>query len=317
MADNGNFDENSHLEELKKLREAREREKPMEVDLVTSTADEQLEKIQKALSLNNKLDAKYYELEKALHDRLQECRQRLAGIQQSQPTSLNQEPGSSQQVFFSGKPYFKDSDGVPAPDSEDTIEIKKMGMYDLSNIKGSPSSSDWTNKDKEDFFNKIQELNRKIRKDQLNANLDRLVLLKQNKKKCTKRLMKNITALKKEIACIGTAIDLLLKQGYDWEAIARELNNKHTPQEYQALWKTFLIKCKHNKNKWDKAEGEKLRGIAIANQLQDWDEIARELGTGRTGYECFVFYRKTNIMPKYGLDKSDVESGNIAGGSEN
>ncbi|KAJ2954069.1 hypothetical protein O0L34_g2284 [Tuta absoluta] len=319
MAGNVNLDEKDHLQEHTKLSDAREREKPLEVDLATLTPDEQLENIQKALSLNNKLDEKLDELVNALHLRLQECRQRLADIRQSRQTSLKQEPRNSQQVFFSGSPCFKDKDSVPAPDNEETIKHKKLEMHDSSNVnamKCSSKSSNWTTEDKEDFFNKIQQLNRQIRYDELNLNLNRLVLQKQSKKKRTKTLQKRIAALKKEIASVQTAIDLPLKKDYDWAEIANELNNKHTPEEYQALWKAFLLKRKRNKNKWDKAEGEKLRRIAIKNQLEDWDKIAKKLGTGRTGYECFVFYRNTNIMPQYRPDKHDVDGSNIAGSSK-
>ncbi|KAI5645689.1 myb-like DNA-binding domain-containing protein [Phthorimaea operculella] len=293
-ADGSSTDEEAQEEDLRRLSQAIEPELHASCSTESISVDNDLAKAEKSIDLNKKMDDKYMELQKVLHVRLKECRNRLADIRQTSTNQLKNE--KREQVFryvFCGKPYFRDKDNFPAPDNEDTITMQESGMYDYSNIA---CLAGWTVKDKQDLLAEILKMSRKIRKTDLESKLKELT--RQAKKKDSKSLQKEIIEIKKQINNISkSALDkdivLPLDQEYDWETIAIALNYRHTPDEYRSIWKLFLHPS-INKQNWSKTEHAQLREIALQHELQDWDKIAKELGTGRSGYQCFVYYR-TNM----------------------
>ncbi|KAJ2940560.1 hypothetical protein O0L34_g6499 [Tuta absoluta] len=293
-ADASSTDEEAQEEDLRKLSQAIEPDLLGSCSNASTSADNDEAKIVRALELNKKMDDKLIELEKALHVRFKECRERLADFHKK---SLNQQnTEKKEQVFryvFCGKPYFRDKDNCPAPDNEDTITMKESGMYDYSNIA---CLAGWTVKDKQDLLTEILKMSRKIRKTELESKLKELI--RKSKKEDSKSLHKEIVEMKKQINNVSkSALDkdivLPLDDEYDWEAIAMALKLRHTPDEYRSIWKLFLHPA-INKQNWNKTEHTRLRQIALKYELQDWDKIATELGTGRSGYQCFVYYR-TNM----------------------
>ena len=87
---------------------------------------------------------------------------------------------------------------------------------------------------------------------------------------------------------------------YDWVRISIHLNMIHTPNECAANW-NLLLKPSLNIGKWLKAETQMLKELAVKYNYQDWDSIAKELNTGRSGYQCIIQYRtKCNDKKKNG-----------------
>ncbi|CAB0003337.1 unnamed protein product [Nesidiocoris tenuis] len=72
----------------------------------------------------------------------------------------------------------------------------------------------------------------------------------------------------------------------DWCLIASKLGKLHTPYECQKAWDIFL-KPTLNRKPWSKTEKERLKEIALEHNYEDWDTIAEELGSSRSGYQCF------------------------------
>ncbi|XP_049880585.1 snRNA-activating protein complex subunit 4-like isoform X1 [Pectinophora gossypiella] len=253
-----------------------------------------IEKIDRALSINKLATAKFTQLETVLIGRLKECRQKLQETRDS--LTGNQGKKQDKQVFrylTCGKPYFKDRDHFPAPDNDDTITMQRVGMYDFSEVTSVPG---WTVKDKHQFLEQITIMSRNIKKKELNSEIAQL--RRESKVKDSKQINKQVLALKNQLSKLdkmplSLSLALPIDQEYDWDAIAVALNQRHSAQEYRALWKVFLHPS-INKKSWDRHEHYKLQQLAQLNNLQDWDKIAKELGTGRTAYQCFVYYR-TNM----------------------
>lgn len=87
---------------------------------------------------------------------------------------------------------------------------------------------------------------------------------------------------------------------YDWMRISIHLNMIHTPNECAANW-NLLLKPSINNGKWLKMETQMLKELSAKYNYQDWDSIAKELNTGRSGYQCIIQYRtKCNDKKKNG-----------------
>lgn len=256
-------------------------------DLIYTT--DQLRKInlyKAAMTLNRETEAAYKRLEDCFIKMLGEVRSRL---KENEAEILKLSKNSNTDGFNylrCGKPYFKDKNNFAAPENEDAKMMRQAQMYDFSQVCSVPG---WTVKDKTEFISAILEMSRDIKRKELRNEIARL--RKDNND------LKRIAKLEKEISQLNkktlNELALPLDQEYDWEVLANSLSRRHTEQEYQALWKLFFHPS-INKSSWSKAEHQELQQIAIANKKQDWDNIAKQLNTRRTGYQCFVYYR-TNM----------------------
>ncbi|XP_045780416.1 snRNA-activating protein complex subunit 4-like isoform X2 [Maniola jurtina] len=253
-----------------------------------------LSKIETALICNRILDVKLRKLEELLQTRLLECRRRLTEVQGGQVPEANASEPRKRKFTYAifGKPYFKDRRGFPAPDNEDTILMNKSEMFNFSNTCSAPG---WTVKDKCEVSKLIHKMSKEIKKEQLSSQI--LSLQRENKRLKSTKNNRKISILKKELVGVNReslqTLALPIDEEYDWHHIANQMNSRHTANEYRALWKLFLHPS-INKNTWSKSEHVSLQKIASEKELQDWDAIAQELGTGRTSYQCFVYFR-TNM----------------------
>ncbi|KAJ8709701.1 hypothetical protein PYW08_009705 [Mythimna loreyi] len=239
-----------------------------------------------ALSTNKLLDEKINKLEAILPSRLNELRKMLARVQISDSENDKSE---TFRYISCGRPYFKDKQNFPAPDNDDA-KMAKSQMYDFSLVISAPG---WTVKDKSELITMIHKMSIDIRKNELYA---KITTLKRNAEP-TKKLDKEIMAIRREIDRVNklplSKVALPIDQEYDWDMLANKLNRRHTAQEYQALWKLFFHPS-ISKNSWSTTEHARLLQIACEYRRQDWDTIAQKLDTGRTGYQCFVYFR-TNM----------------------
>lgn len=292
-------DEDSDLRKLEELNAKIEAErKQIECMSSDSTANssssaprtsekEELTNISEAIACNKVITEKLHRLETQLVEKLRECRQRLQELKNRAPFA---EKHDKFRYVNCGRPYFRDKDNFPAPDNEDTNLMRASGMYDYSSITTVPG---WTVKDKSNFFQEILKMSRNLRKTELNSRIAQLKREYKGKKKNT-NYQKEMTFLTKEIERVNKKpmkdIALPINQDYDWDAVANTLNRRHSAQEYRAFWKLFLHPS-INKSCWTTPEHVALQRIAHAHNFQDWDKIAAELNTGRSGYQCFVYFR--------------------------
>ncbi|CAK1594544.1 unnamed protein product [Parnassius mnemosyne] len=253
---------------------------------------QELSNLETALALNKLTNEKLRRLEKILAGRLQECKQKLNDITEFNRGNKYYDRQESFRYVSCGKPYFKDKANFVPPNNADTITMQKSEMYDFSSVSSAPG---WTVKDKSHFFSLILKMSQDICKKEIELKISELK--REAKRNPGMKVDKKISALNKEKDNVSKKLlkDLALpiNQEYDWDYIANKLNRRHSAQEYQSLWKLFLHPS-INKNSWSKHEHTSLQKIAHKNKFQDWDQIAETLGTKRTGYQCFVYFR-TNI----------------------
>lgn len=248
-----------------------------------------LAQIDIALSANKLLDEKMKRLERDLASRLNECREKLRVVQNS---ATHNDKNETFRYINCGRPYFKDSQNFAAPDNDDA-KLAKSQMYDFSLVISSPG---WTVKDKSQFVNMMHKMSIDIKKNEL---FKKIAIL-QRKSKSTK-VEREIMDLRKEIDRVSKLplyqVALPIDQEYDWDMLANKLNRRHTAQEYRSFWKLFFHPS-ISKSSWSKTEHAALQKVACQNGKQDWDKIACQLNTGRTGYQCFVYYR-TNMTNSF------------------
>ncbi|CAH0401636.1 unnamed protein product [Chilo suppressalis] len=247
-------------------------------------------KIETALALNKLTDDKLIRLENILLDRLYECRKNLIELHDSD--KFNDRPrGQAFRYTNCGKPYFKDKDGFQPPDNPDTMIMAKTEMYDFSNIAAVPG---WTIKDKTEFVSVVLKMTKDIKTNELKS---KIAEINRDKNLNEAKKSKLIAALNAEIQKIPKKnlkeLALPIDQDYDWESIANSFNYRHSPREYSSLWQLFLHPS-INKESWSKNEHLDLQKIANQHNLQNWKQIAIALNTGRTEYQCFVYFR-TNM----------------------
>ena len=73
---------------------------------------------------------------------------------------------------------------------------------------------------------------------------------------------------------------------YDWMAISKKLNSSHDPTECRLQWLN-LVHPSINRAPWTFEEDELLKQLAEATDCREWDDIAAEIGSGRTAIACF------------------------------
>lgn len=85
-------------------------------------------------------------------------------------------------------------------------------------------------------------------------------------------------------------------QAHDWEKISVvDFQSCHSPGDCELQWRN-LLHPDINRGVWSKEEDQLLRRLGEATRCQDWDEIARELATGRTPHQCIVrFMTRHNV----------------------
>lgn len=247
---------------------------------------QELSRLESTISINKQYDEKMRRLERILGLRLRECRVKLGEIQN---TSLANDKQEVFRYINCGRPYFRDHNNFPAPDNPDAI-MAKSEMYDFSLVTSVPG---WTMRDKNQFTEVMIHTSLEIRKQQLKKQIKELKQLPITKKTQREiaRLLKQRDSLHHRMPLGQLALPL--DQEYDWDMLANKLNRRHTAHEYRCLWKLYFHPS-INKSTWKTSEHNVLQSLASALGHQDWDEIASRLNTGRTGYQCFVYYR-TNM----------------------
>lgn len=256
------------------------------------SAEPDYSKIDEALSLNRLADEKLRRLEKILTLRLNECNYKLKSIESKYKRNKYFDKNESFKYVACGKPYFKDKSNFTPPHNKDTITMLNNGMYNFSTITAVPG---WTVRDKSHFLDMVHKVSLDILKKRVETKITELN--REKKLNPDIKINKKLDVLKHEIVLVSKMTlkesALPLNEDYDWDLIANKLNDRHSSQEYEALWKLFL----HpdiNKNTWSKNEHTSLQKIAFSNNFQNWEDIATRLGTKRTGYQCFVYFR-TNM----------------------
>lgn len=79
----------------------------------------------------------------------------------------------------------------------------------------------------------------------------------------------------------------------DWKEIANYINRPVSAKECRQLWSLHI---KPTLKEWSDEEHTNMLTVAKKHNLQNWDTIALELNTGRSGYECFLRHQNTFVL---------------------
>ncbi|CAK9830483.1 snRNA-activating protein complex subunit 4, partial [Anthophora retusa] len=243
------------------------------------------------LNFNKQIVSSLFDLKRHLTFALQKCERKLAGIERS----LQKHTAGDTKVLIcnAGMPYFKDRNYFFASNNEDETLKENHKELQLRNL---PKVSSWTKKERDVFSQAIKEeviadmlSSQRVEHKRIDNTLARLKMKIKEKKETRKRY-----SLKDLEEMIGP----LEEREFDWFKISSvHFENIHSPLDCRVMWNVFLHP-RINKTCWTKMEDKKLKEIAERCNLQNWDKIAKELGTHRSAYQCFIRYNTTKKLPK-------------------
>ncbi|XP_053980461.1 uncharacterized protein LOC128877302, partial [Hylaeus volcanicus] len=234
------------------------------------------------LDFNKQIISYLLELKKHITYALQKCEKKLKVLE----TNLQKHTIGDTKILIcnAGMPYFKDRNYFFAPNNDD--EILKENHKELQ-IRNLPKVSPWTMKERCTLLKAIRE--EAISNTLYSHKVERTRLNKVNEKKKINRFPPM------------NFVDMVGPVGgkeFDWFKISSiHFEEVHPPLDCCVMWNSFLHP-KINKNRWTKPEDYKLKQIAYKYNYQNWDEIANELNTKRTAYQCFIRYNTTKKLPK-------------------
>ncbi|KAF6205622.1 hypothetical protein GE061_019795 [Apolygus lucorum] len=234
-----------------------------------------LDQVSQALECNNSLQSGLLMKEVKLLSIKRQIQVFKEGCKRANDAKGEDNKGDIGKYIVSFKaPYFKDHTNFAGY----TIVPEKDLPF--SSAKYAHKAMQWNKYDMKELENAIKTF--------LASRAFKKMMLEKPKTKCQKeRILKKFASLRK--ASLNTLIDDDFDKVIDWCHIASRLKKNHTPNECQKAWDTFL-RPNINKKKWSKEELEKLKLCALERNFEDWDAIAEDLGTGRSGYQCFYEY---------------------------
>ncbi|XP_062938248.1 snRNA-activating protein complex subunit 4 isoform X2 [Cynocephalus volans] len=195
------------------------------------------------------------------------------------------------------KPYFKDRvTGVGPPANEDTREKAAQGIKAFEELL----VTKWKNWEKallrksvvsdrlqrllQPKLLKLEYLRQK--QSRASGEPERQALEKQAQE--TEKEVQDISQLPEE-SLLGNRLD-----SHDWEKISKvNFEGGRSAEEIRKFWQN----SEHpsiNKQEWNKEEVERLRAIAAAHGLLEWQKVAEELGTSRSAFQCLQKFQQHN-----------------------
>jgi len=230
-----------------------------------------------------------------------EVRLKLIALSERPETGRHAEPSYSRCFFKKfGMPYFKDSNGFkpPVPYNRDHKKKIEHGELIVSTI---PKIHVWVKTDKDMLCKAVRDTLIEERSCKLKNEIKKLKC--SSTFKSAKELDNQITSCQRKLRAVKSKsyLDLVGEESpdreYDWlKYSATIFQGKHSPEECKRFWHIYL-KPTINRKSWGVSEDLKLLEIAEEMHHQDWDAIAKLLGTNRSAYQCLVHFN-TRINTK-------------------
>ncbi|KAM8934315.1 snRNA-activating protein complex subunit 4 [Pelodytes ibericus] len=195
------------------------------------------------------------------------------------------------------KPYFKDkTTGVGPPANQDMVDRALQGIksfQELINRKWKSQDSkelrtaiisDRLQKMLQPKLLKMEYLQTKL--DGADNDINRKILTKQMNE--TDREIEDINQLSEDVL-VGKRTD-----EHDWDKISNiNFEGVHSAEKLRKLWQN--LEHPHiSKKEWGEEEMAKLQELAAKHNYTNWQEIAQELGTNRTAFQCLQKYQHNN-----------------------
>ncbi|XP_071446175.1 snRNA-activating protein complex subunit 4-like [Hetaerina americana] len=228
-------------------------------------------------------------------NQLQEKRENLERKRLEFGLAKDRQPRKNWYHLF-GSPYFKDKVFFPCSGNEDCY--KKSTRNEI-NYHELPPIHRWKSCDQSKLGmsvrNNLIEIKKKKLKISKNSILKKLKLgtLTKEKEEIFRLELEDIDATAADIASWST--NKLLKDNekeLDWLRISVvDFDGQRSSEEIQAMWESCLHPSICRK-RWTEAENDKLEEIASKYNMENWDQIAKELNTNRSSFQCFVQYQR-------------------------
>ncbi|XP_043273213.1 snRNA-activating protein complex subunit 4 [Venturia canescens] len=276
--------------------------------------DEQRENIrseidenQTAYETNKKLIELLKETRRELVTLLERCRENKAILDEKIRMKARVTKGSKVLICTAGMPYFKDGKQYPAPWNNDVKKKQKNEELQVVHLR---TTCPWTPKDRNILWRAIRHQAASEVLDREMADTDDISTEnpddrreKQNPDealvdKDRRRLKKPLDLPKNFREMVGP----LGSREFDWLKISvSDFDGRHTADECKVMWQVFL----HpdiNRYKWTRDEDERLKTLVEKYQAENWTEIAIEMKSRRSGYQCFLRFNTISRIPS----QSDV-----------
>lgn len=217
----------------------------------------------------------------------------FAQLMKSQSSTSKHRVLARKPISVFAAPYFKDKDLYGPPPNEDTMKKRQNKELDVWIEFPRPFSEDERRRLKmyvrEDAI-RIKSLRLRQEKEKIENKLNSFVFDERVKEDLSNQLI----TVSQQIGEIQSLPDDKMFvdrfEEYDWEKISvTNFNNVHSPKECELQWQN-LVHPTINRSVFSPEEDKLLKRLAEALHSQDWDSIAREMETGRTGHACFVRY---------------------------
>ncbi|XP_011311798.1 snRNA-activating protein complex subunit 4 [Fopius arisanus] len=270
--------------------------------LPTSTPQELL--INQAFYLNESLICSYKRLKEQIVIRLQEiARQRKEITSKLNLFSKGTKRPPRLKYRQVGFPYFKDRQEFPSPFNDDAItkatRRELMVVYQRMPRR-------WTMKDRNTLWTAVG-------RQTAIAHFEKVTTRRRHSRKNSKQLIKSSKNHSQVFVDVGHCHlpknykEIIGPRGsreFDWMKIAAQyFHGRHSADECRVMWNVYLHPDV-NRYKFPGEENLRLMKAVEERGHQDWDGVAEELETRRTGYQCFIRY--TTLRGPLRLKNKDV-----------
>lgn len=194
-------------------------------------------------------------------------------------------------------PFFTDIQLYQPPDNRDAVKIKQLGLI---NMMRPPLGRLWNSVDKNIV---IEAIRKQTIKTRTHLAKSKLRALERDSSSSLSDLNKARTAVDRfnNISTETIVEPLDDSNSYDWDIVSTALQGRHSAFECHNMW-NLLLHPQINKSPWTASETHKLRLVASYHNYCDWEDIAADLNTGRSAYQCFVYY-KMNVRRNDSIGK--------------
>ncbi|KAF4517530.1 hypothetical protein B566_EDAN005093 [Ephemera danica] len=212
-----------------------------------------------------------------------------------------------------GKAFFLDLDGMPCPPNEDTTQRIRNREYDIQ-LTG--FTFKWKELDKrrlekyvrkvaldklkEPLLNRKRDLEEQL--EEISAANSRDVensdkIIPPAGGKSVAKIKQQMKEVKEQLTHVkGEPLKAILRNpraNINWQYIASEyFEDRHDEYECRGMWHNLLSPTV-SQSTWSEKETQCLLEIATMFNFQDWDNIAIQLNTNRTAFQCFQQFQKT------------------------
>ncbi|CAH0546013.1 unnamed protein product [Brassicogethes aeneus] len=265
--------------------------------VIENCVDPQLKNL---LILNRQKNIQLILFYKKVKDLLFECKLNIEDkLREIQVVEQGIRKANSKKLWRISAPYFKDKDNYPAPPNSDTIRKNRnseLSVYDVY------ASSKWSQMECEKLVKSVKLNYSLTMQKEVLKELRALEAVEVEGDEGNLRELE-FKAKYKAIKDVDDMCPPLYSNEFvDWERISSFfLHGNHTSNECRAFWHIHLHP-QINKDNWTMEENMKIVKLVKTYNNQNWDQMALELDTRRSGFSVCLHYM-SKLQTKFKKEK--------------